>query len=85
MAKYNLPYGGAQGPLHNNDLQQSRRFASTVSGAGRELRRDQRKRALAGRAAEIKRVRTHEFRMSRRYGEEAAAALRTQGLPEAVS
>ena len=36
----------------------SRRFASTVSGGGLELRRDQRKRALAGRAAEIKGVRT---------------------------
>jgi len=34
----------------------SRRFASTVSGAGLEFRYDQRKRALVGRAAEIKLV-----------------------------
>jgi len=49
--------------LYNNDLQQTRRFASNVSGVGSELRRDQGKRALAGRAAEISGVmrRTQEF------------------------
>jgi hypothetical protein len=47
----------AQAALHNNDLQQSRRFASKVSDAGLEFRRDLRKRALAPRAAEIKHVR----------------------------
>jgi len=37
------------GILPNNDLNLTRRSASNVSGAGWELRRDQR-RALAGRA-----------------------------------
>jgi len=45
----------------NNDLQQSRRSASAVSGAGCGYRRDQRKRELAGRAAEIKLVRTNRL------------------------
>ena len=47
----------------NNDLQQSRRHASTVSGAGWELGRDQRKRVLAGRAAEISGVSRHERKL----------------------
>jgi len=46
--------------LDNNDLLLTRRFASTGSGARIEFRRDQTKGALAGRAAEIKRVRERE-------------------------
>jgi len=54
----NVRFGDYQMTAHsNNDLQQSRRFASTVSGAGLSLRLDLRKRALAGRAVEIKLVR----------------------------
>jgi hypothetical protein len=43
--------------LPNIDLLQTRRSASTVSGAGTELRFDQREQELAGRAAEIRVVR----------------------------
>jgi hypothetical protein len=56
----------------NNDLLAVTQIASTESGAGVDLRHDQRKRVLAGRAAEIKRVITRFIQ----WGEARAAGRR---------
>lgn len=52
--EFSCGWRNARRALANSDLEQSRRFASTVLGAGVRLRPVQCKQVLAGRAVQIK-------------------------------